>query len=46
MSKIIHSGTRIGGAVILAGLGGSPDTPSAGPSVRTSPVARAALRSA
>jgi hypothetical protein len=47
MSKIIRGGTRIGGAAILAdcsvlNVGGPSDTPS----VRTSPVARAALWSA
>ena len=55
MSKIIPGGTRIGGelggAIILAGcslvnVGGPADTPAAGPPVRTSAVARAALRSA
>jgi hypothetical protein len=55
MSKIIRGGTRIGGAlggaVVLAdcsllNVGGPAGTPSAGPPVRTSPVARAALRSA
>ena len=55
MSKIIRGGTRIGGAlggaVVLAdcsllNVGGPAGTPSAGSPVRTSPVARAALRSA